>query len=65
MSDAKKCDRCGKFYTLDISNEEDDVAAMGLVDKYGRMTTVKDLCRECRRELTVWLSIKKENVAND
>lgn len=61
MSKAKKCDRCGNFYTLDISNEEDDVAALGLVDKYGLTTAVKDLCRECRRELKAWLSIKKEN----
>lgn len=46
MSDAKKCDRCGNFYTLNISDKK---------DKYGRAVENLDLCQKCRKELQEWL----------
>ena len=61
MSDAKKCDRCGNFYTLDISDENDNVAGISLLDKYERAVEKLDLCQECRKELTRWLEQKGES----
>lgn len=55
MSDAKKCDRCGNFYTLDISDEKNNVAGISLLDKYGRSVKKLDLCQTCRKALQVWL----------
>lgn len=55
MSDAKKCNRCGNFYTLDISYEKDNVAGISLLDKYGRSVKKLDLCQTCRKELQEWL----------
>lgn len=57
MSRALKCDRCGSYYQLDISNKEDNFAAMALIDSYNMRTDVRyDLCRECRSELNEWLA---------
>lgn len=59
MSDAKRCDRCGGFYTLDISDEKDDVAGFTLLDKYGRKISGEyDFCQKCRKELMGWLNEK-------
>lgn len=55
MSDAKRCDRCGAFYTLDISDEKDDVAGIALLDKYGRTGRKLDLCQKCREEIREWM----------
>ena len=55
MSDAKKCDRCGNFYTLDISDEKNNVAGISLLDKYGRSVKKLYLCQTCRKKLQEWL----------
>lgn len=60
MSDAKKCDRCGEFYTLDISDKRDNIAAIRVLDKYGRNAQSYDLCQKCRKELMEWLENKKK-----
>lgn len=63
MSDAKRCDRCGEFYTLDISDKKDDVAGIALLDKYGRSGEKLDLCQKCRKELMEWLKPEKKDFA--
>lgn len=55
MSDAKKCDRCGNFYTLHISDEKDNVVGIYLLDKYGQSVKKLDFCQTCRKELQEWL----------
>lgn len=64
MSNAKRCDRCGNYYQIDISNDEDNLVAIEFIDKYGRGQGKLDLCRECRRELSDWLEKGKENCDN-
>lgn len=54
MSEAKRCDRCGNYYQLDISNEEDNVVGVMVLDKYGRGPYKYDLCRECRKQFNDW-----------
>lgn len=56
MSDAKKCDRCGEFYTLDISDEKDDVAGIALLDRYGRYGQKLDFCQKCRKDFMEWIN---------
>lgn len=62
MADAKKCDRCGNFYTLDISNEEDNIVGFSFLDKCDRRIESLDLCVKCRKTLMQWM---KEGVDND
>lgn len=47
MSEAKKCDRCGKYY---------DPYYTEILLAKGALQNVIDLCPECERELTDWLS---------
>lgn len=54
MSEAKRCDRCGNYYQLDISNEEDDVVGVVALDKYGIGRRKYDLCGECRNQFNDW-----------
>ena len=56
MSDAKRCDRCGGFYTFDISDEKDNVAGIALLDKYGRSGQKLDLCQQCRKDFMEWIN---------
>lgn len=56
MSKALRCDRCGTYYQLDISNEDDDVAGVMVLDKYGGGRYNYDLCRECRKQFNDWLA---------
>lgn len=65
MSDAKKCDRCGKFY--DIYKPVDGVAdtpcgfGFRFLDKWGSLLPTRyDLCPNCMCELTKWLTNPKE-----
>lgn len=60
MSDAKKCDRCRGFYSLDFSDEKDNVAGIATLDKYGRIVDRLDLCQKCREEFNKWLETPKE-----
>lgn len=53
--DAKKCDRCGKYYTVDFDflqlfkeePDEDDYP-------FGTKEVKKDLCNECAMDLLLW-----------
>lgn len=49
MANAKKCDRCGEFYILEISYYPDKSK-----EKY-------DLCKKCTNMLKNFLKEKKEN----
>ena len=56
MSDAKKCDRCGAFYSLDIQNDKGITAGLILLDMYGNKRGPNiNLCRNCGEELMKWL----------
>lgn len=55
MANAKKCDRCGNFYTLDISDKKDNIAMIALMDKYERILERLDICQYCRESLDAWL----------
>lgn len=61
MSNAKKCDRCGKLYDTEEIIKEIDYS-----DMWWRYVLIKDchpypemrldLCKECRIDLYKWLS---------
>lgn len=63
MSNAKKCDRCGKFYenhkrrfrmdNNDFKNA--NLAWIKLVDVNDHYITSFDLCEDCVKELWHWL----------
>ena len=55
MANAKKCDRCGNFYTLDISDKKDNIAMIALMDKYERILERLDICQYRRESLDAWL----------
>lgn len=62
MSNAKKCNRCGAPYTIDILDERDNITAISVPDKHGRDVRAfgYDLCPKCRKEFTDWLDILKK-----
>ena len=60
MSEAKKCDRCGKLYDTNKIINEIDYSDMrfryGLVKDCHPYSEMKlDLCKECRVDLYKWL----------
>ena len=67
MSEARQCDRCNKFYSINDKNEkrgeypitEDykkPVGSMTLYDNNTNRIKHLDLCPECSRSLIVWLN---------
>lgn len=55
MSDAKKCDRCGKFY--DIYEPVDNAAGFYFANNVGSsLQPLYDLCPDCMEELINWLT---------
>ena len=56
MSNALKCDRCGKFYVLDLLEDEKTVRGAVLQDRRGYTITEYDLCDECRDQLLDFLN---------
>ena len=56
MSNALKCDRCGKFYVLDLLEDEKTVHGAVLQDRRGYTITEYDLCDECRDQLLDFLN---------
>ena len=54
MSNAKKCDRCGKFY-------EKTFRQIYVVKDNGCCNTKIDLCDECQKELIDWVEMKNGN----
>lgn len=59
MSDAMKCDRCGRLEELKVDQCTVEVCVTTEVMKEGAYTTSDtdhDLCTGCSRELKRWLS---------
>ena len=56
MSKALKCDRCGKFYELNLLEDEKTVRGVVLQDRRGYTITEYDLCDECRDQLLEFLN---------
>lgn len=55
MANAKKCDRCGKFY--DIHESNDYAVGIRFVDELGGpLRMVSDLCPDCMAKLINWLT---------
>lgn len=62
MSNAKKCDRCGKFYDPNEVTFKEDVSEFHLVRLKNCFERELDLCQNCQYELTNWMKkIQKEN----
>lgn len=55
MSDAKKCDRCGKFYDPNEITFKKDVSKFKLVRLKNCFERELDLCQECQCELKNWV----------
>ena len=71
MSDAKKCDRCGKFYeknsisferygTNIINGEYTIVSGLSLTTQFPGVFKPYDLCDECLEQLIDWLECQKK-----
>ena len=59
MSDAKKCDRCGRFY--DIYKPDDNAVGFRFIDSAEYpLRPVYDLCPDCMGELINWLTKPEE-----
>ena len=56
MSKALKCDRCGKFYELNLLEDEKIVRGAVLQDRCGYAIRESDLCDECRDQLLEFLN---------
>lgn len=56
MSKALKCDRCGKFYELNLLEDEKIVRGTVLQDRCGYAIREYDLCDECRDQLLEFLN---------
>lgn len=71
MADAKKCDRCGRFYInkMDVIDKMiDDLKHFFGSDDIVKPNFIKyvcdeyDLCDECKRSLTTWFkTVEKPN----
>lgn len=63
MANAKKCDRCGKYYdayngTDTGKNETNGVASM----KGSKIIKLHDLCPECNSEFKKWIGEEEESI---
>lgn len=61
MSNAKRCDRCGRFYTFNSLYEKSDVVRITLLNECGHNKANYDLCQRCREELIKWLEGNKKD----
>ena len=66
MANAKKCDRCGKFYSSkDKKFKQEKLAdvlgCITLTDLSGYILKDYDLCDVCAAEFWNWLNIVKED----
>lgn len=69
MADAKKCDRCGKYYTPYLESELDKFAASVKkafaldpnTSKMEVLANVWDLCSDCRESFARWFAMKGED----
>ena len=57
MSAAKKCDRCGNFYTQDdfLNDKEENWRYAVVYDPHPYASVTKDLCPRCLKDLKKWL----------
>lgn len=66
MADAKKCDRCGKYYDAESSKDKNfrvngiTVYQMALINAYDHPIHNYDLCDQCARDLFHWLCKEEE-----
>jgi hypothetical protein len=64
MANAKKCDRCGAYYTLDdrkFKINERTPAYMEIYTKHGMIVvSAIDLCEQCMKDLWHWLCNEQE-----
>lgn len=56
MSNAKKCDRCGKFYDPNESTFKKDVSQFKLAKLKNCFERELDLCQNCQYELKNWMN---------
>lgn len=61
MSNAKRCDRCGRFYTFNSLYGKSDVARITLLNGHEHNKENYDLCQRCREELIEWLEGNKKD----
>lgn len=61
MSNAKRCDRCGRFYTFNSLYGKSDVVRITLLNEYEHNKENYDLCQRCREELINWLEGNKKD----
>lgn len=61
MSNAKRCDRCGRFYTFNSLYGKSDVVRITLLNEYGHNKENYDLCQRCREKLIEWLEGNKKH----
>lgn len=63
MANAKRCDRCGKFYMNDDSRFKSRgiyVDYISLISKNGSVIDKYDLCNNCLEHLVKWLDNETE-----
>lgn len=60
MSNAKRCDRCGGFYTFNSLYGKNDAVRIALLNGYGHNKENYDLCQRCRDKLMKWLEGNKK-----
>ena len=63
MANAKKCDRCGNYYSMDEKNFKVNGATLYRVvlsSRYGSGIYEADLCDDCARDLWHWLCNDQE-----
>ncbi len=61
MADAKKCDRCGKYYDQEINTNK--ISRIRTVNYNGTVLDGMDLCPECCESFGYWFSEPKIPVA--
>lgn len=63
MANAKKCDRCGKFYEKYTKKLKDGSIVNGIIVIGSGFPVTdenfEDLCPECMKELEKWMEAKK------
>ena len=66
MADAKRCDRCGRYYDDENSKDKSfkvngrTVHQMALIDDCDNRICEYDLCDQCARDLFHWLCNEEE-----
>lgn len=69
MANAKKCDRCGKYYTPYLESELEKFAASvkkafvldPILSRTEEAADLWDLCSDCRESFASWFAMKGED----